>query len=46
MEFASALLAVSSNQPRAALLFIGAGIVIVGLYFIIPPRDDEVSSLL
>jgi len=32
---------VSSNQPRAALLFIGAGTVTAGLYFIIPPRDDE-----
>ena len=44
MAFVSALVAVSSNQPRAALLFIGAGIVIVGLYFIIPPRDDEASN--
>jgi len=28
------------------LFFIGAGTVTIGLYFIIPPRDDEVSSLL
>ena len=45
MAFISALVAVSSNQPRAALLFIGAGVVIVGLYFI-PPGDDDVRSLL
>ncbi|KAG6381933.1 hypothetical protein JVT61DRAFT_557 [Boletus reticuloceps] len=35
------LAAVSSSQPKAVLLFIGAGTVILGIYFVVPPKDDE-----
>ncbi|KAF8434987.1 hypothetical protein L210DRAFT_3551533 [Boletus edulis BED1] len=35
------LAAVSSSQPRAVLLFIGAGTVILGIYFVVPPKDGE-----
>ncbi|KAF8141241.1 hypothetical protein EV363DRAFT_1307542 [Boletus edulis] len=44
IALASGLVAISSNKPRAVLLFIGAGTVILGLYFVVPPGDDEVSS--
>ncbi|KAG6381928.1 hypothetical protein JVT61DRAFT_552 [Boletus reticuloceps] len=37
----SGLVAISTKKPRAVLLFIGAGTVILGLYFVVPPRDDE-----
>ncbi|KAI9459971.1 hypothetical protein HD554DRAFT_1600951 [Boletus coccyginus] len=40
IAFTTGLIAISSKQPRAALLFIGAGTVIIGLYFV-PPMDDE-----
>jgi len=41
IALASGLVAISSNQPRAVLLFIGAGTVTLGLYFVVPPKDDE-----
>ncbi|KAI9459970.1 hypothetical protein HD554DRAFT_1600655, partial [Boletus coccyginus] len=41
IAFTTGLTAVSSNQPRTMLLFIGAGTVVVGLYFVVPPSDDE-----
>ncbi|KAF8434975.1 hypothetical protein L210DRAFT_2540464 [Boletus edulis BED1] len=41
IALASGLVAISSNKPRAVLLFIGAGTVILGLYFVVPPGDDE-----
>ncbi|KAF8550238.1 hypothetical protein OG21DRAFT_1514243 [Imleria badia] len=41
IAFTAGLLAVSSNQPKALLLFIGAGTVTIGLHFVVPSRDDE-----
>ncbi|KAI9459976.1 hypothetical protein HD554DRAFT_1601803 [Boletus coccyginus] len=41
IAFTTGLAAVSSTQPRTMLLFIGAGTVVVGLYFVVPPSDDE-----
>ena len=45
MVLSTVLFTVTFNQPRAALLFIAAGTVILGLYFVVPPSDDEASSL-